>query len=214
MTNGRCRLHGGLSLKGVNAPSFKHGRRSKYLKHLPAELRAGYRAALADPEILSLKDELGLLTTRAAQILQKLSGSAPPAWEELLEALKEVEAAANRGNASETLVATRIMAGLVQASRDATLLQSRCWAELREIIREKTRTASAEWRRLNELNGVVTVEQALLFARAFLAAARECVTDRAMLRALQERTLILLPPAESEATVIDATPRSQRGQRG
>jgi hypothetical protein len=35
---GRCRLHGGLSLGGVAHPNFKHGRRSKYLSGLP-ELR-------------------------------------------------------------------------------------------------------------------------------------------------------------------------------
>jgi hypothetical protein len=30
MPNGRCRIHGGLSLGGIAHPNFKHGRRSKY----------------------------------------------------------------------------------------------------------------------------------------------------------------------------------------
>jgi hypothetical protein len=29
MVNGKCRLHGGLSLSGQQHPNFKHGRRSK-----------------------------------------------------------------------------------------------------------------------------------------------------------------------------------------
>jgi hypothetical protein len=29
MANGRCRVHGGTSLKGVASPSFKNGKRSK-----------------------------------------------------------------------------------------------------------------------------------------------------------------------------------------
>jgi hypothetical protein len=30
MMNGRCRLHGGRSLRGIAHPNYKHGRRSKY----------------------------------------------------------------------------------------------------------------------------------------------------------------------------------------
>src|SRR5262245_53115189 len=52
--NGRCRVHGGLSLAGVASPSYKHGKRSRYMRDLPRELRAGYRAALQDEELASL----------------------------------------------------------------------------------------------------------------------------------------------------------------
>jgi hypothetical protein len=31
---GRCRLHGGLSLYGIGHPNYKHGKRSKYLEWL------------------------------------------------------------------------------------------------------------------------------------------------------------------------------------
>ena len=33
MRNGRCRQHGGMSLRGLSHPNTKHGRRSKYLPH-------------------------------------------------------------------------------------------------------------------------------------------------------------------------------------
>lgn len=32
MANGRCRLHGGMSLKADKSPRFKHGQYSKYHK--------------------------------------------------------------------------------------------------------------------------------------------------------------------------------------
>jgi hypothetical protein len=143
---GRCRLHGGLSPAGVASPHFKHGRRSKYLKHLPAHLRDNFKRALADPELLSLREEAALLTTRIMDLMDK---EAPPSQE--------------------------------------------TWSELRELVQEKTRTASAEWRRLHYLQAVVTVEQALGFAKAFFAAAREVVTDHEMLERLQQRTMYLLP---------------------
>jgi hypothetical protein len=71
------------------------------------------------------------------------------------------------------------------------------WAELRAVVLEKAKLAAAEWRRLETLQGVVTVEQALLFARALLAAARETVKDPTVLRRLQERCLALLPPDDT-----------------
>jgi hypothetical protein len=46
MPNGRCRLHGGKTPAGIASPHWRHGRRSKYEKHLPKEMRNGYLAAL------------------------------------------------------------------------------------------------------------------------------------------------------------------------
>lgn len=47
MENGRCRMHGGLSLRGAASKTFVHGRRSKYLAHL-----GDYESTHADPEAL------------------------------------------------------------------------------------------------------------------------------------------------------------------
>jgi hypothetical protein len=59
-------------------------------------------------------------------------------------------------------------------------------------------------RRLAELQGTVTVEKGLLFVRALLAAARETVTDRTMLRRLQEKALVLLLPDGTEREYVYA----------
>jgi hypothetical protein len=65
------------------------------------------------------------------------------------------------------------------------------------VIAEKTKTAAAEWKRLADLNGVVEVEKALMFATALLVAAKEVIADKGALRKLQSRTLALLPPPEN-----------------
>jgi hypothetical protein len=67
----RCRQHGGASLAGVCSPRFKHGRRSRYLKHLTGSLAAGYRAALADPRLLELTEDVALVTARIGELLAK-----------------------------------------------------------------------------------------------------------------------------------------------
>jgi len=43
MLNGKCRLHGGLSLSGQQHPNFKHGRRSKVYIENARRARANIR---------------------------------------------------------------------------------------------------------------------------------------------------------------------------
>lgn len=69
MQNGRCRLHGGATPGGIASPHFKTGRWSK---HLPAQLAEHYQAALADQDLLALREDLALLDARLAQVLGKL----------------------------------------------------------------------------------------------------------------------------------------------
>jgi len=50
-----CSMHGGKSPRGVDSPSFKTGRHSRYL---PDRLTEKYCEALADEELLRLDDEI------------------------------------------------------------------------------------------------------------------------------------------------------------
>lgn len=78
MANGRCRMHGGTQPIGPASPNYKHGR---YSKILPEALRAGYEAALADPKLLHLDEEIALIDAR---IGQRLSGNpSSEAWGDL-----------------------------------------------------------------------------------------------------------------------------------
>src|SRR5262249_6287063 len=87
MPNGRCRLHGGATPGGAASPHFRPGKRSRHLKLLSGDLRAGFRAALNDKQLLSLREEVALLTARTMQLLERLrteEGAARDAtWSEL-----------------------------------------------------------------------------------------------------------------------------------
>jgi hypothetical protein len=79
MTNGRCRKHGGRAKKGVDAPNFKHGRYSQALVGL--SLHDAYTQAVADPELLALKDDIALVVSRLQQLILKLPrGDTRDAW--------------------------------------------------------------------------------------------------------------------------------------
>jgi hypothetical protein len=185
-----------MSPVGVASPSFAHGRRSRYLKDLPRDLRNGYRAALADPEHTALVDELGVLETRIGQLLRRLSETTVPPWGPAVESLEELTLATNAGNAGRFRVAFEEHARILRAGAEAAAAQSAVWKELQETIRLKVQTAAAEARRLHELRAYVPVELALGLVAAVAAAARDTVRDADDLRRLQQSLIAILPPVE------------------
>jgi hypothetical protein len=61
---GRCKTHGGNSLVGTNSPSFKNGRHSRYMAHLRGRTREAFEAHMANPDILGLTEEIGIIRTQ------------------------------------------------------------------------------------------------------------------------------------------------------
>src|SRR5689334_3929698 len=93
-----CRMHGGTQPVGIASPSYKHGRRSRYAKHMPIALLEQYEATLTDPNALALDAELAVTDARIAQLLERLDGAeSPEAWRRLADAVDRVQAAKNLG---------------------------------------------------------------------------------------------------------------------
>src|SRR5262249_6908633 len=68
----RCRLHGGSTPAGIASPHFRHGKRSRYFRHLPKEIGEHYQAALHDEQLVSLREQLALLEARMLEVAGKL----------------------------------------------------------------------------------------------------------------------------------------------
>ena len=84
----RCRIHGGATPRGFDHPLTKTGR---YSKHLPTRLLADYEAALADPNLLSAREDIAKLTARQADLLRRVdSGEAGALWGAMRKALINV----------------------------------------------------------------------------------------------------------------------------
>jgi len=69
LSNGRCRMHGGTVKRGLASPNTKTGR---YSLDLPTRVLARYEAAMADPTLLSLKDDIALVQAAIAQTLDEI----------------------------------------------------------------------------------------------------------------------------------------------
>lgn len=89
MANGRCRVHGGATPKGVASPNFRHGR---YSKSMPEHLASRYAEALTDSRLLELRDEISLVDVRMADLLAKLDEEVKPddseVWKEILSTVE------------------------------------------------------------------------------------------------------------------------------
>jgi hypothetical protein len=202
MPNGRCRLHGGATPGGIASPNFKHGRRSKYLKHLCGDLRDGFRAALTDPNLLAMNEEVALLQTRVSQLLDQLSATAPPPWGQAVEALNDLKLARDGDRDAKLAELERV----VRQGADAAASHGKTWAELRKTIDLKGKLAQAEQHLQIERNALVPVEWAVAFADALMRAAKLIIRDDDVLRRLQRRTLEMLPQSPEAASAVDFEP--------
>jgi hypothetical protein len=153
---------------------------------------AAFRAALADKDLTCLRSEIALQAAMIEDRLAQLSREEGPAWTTLVLALDLLQEARFKGGPVEA--ALDQLDALIRSGAACARTRTQLWAEVRGLLMDKTKTAAAEAKRLADLQGLVRVEDALLFARALLSAAREVVTDPNQLRRLQERALVLLPP--------------------
>jgi len=160
MTNGRCRIHGGTSLAGPAAPSYRHGRTSKYL---PTRLHGRYAEAVNDPALLSLRSDIAIIATRLGEVLEKLeTGESREAWGLLASEWADLRsgyvkmADADRERAFDR-VDTLVKQGLSETY---------VWAEARQLIRERAGLVESERRRLVEMQQYITKEQAFVLVTA------------------------------------------------
>lgn len=180
MTNGRCRLHGGLSLSGRAHPAFKHGR---YSKHLPAGLAKLYKQSQNDPDLLSIAGEINLVDARLLELIAKLrSGECGAAWSALRNVAKEFRAAQQAKDGDAMAAALSEMLRLIDAGFGDWML----WKEVGDQVDRRARLVSQEHRRLSELEQMIPAENAMVLISAIVEVVRRNVTDRGTLQAISD----------------------------
>jgi hypothetical protein len=185
----RCRFHGGATPAGMNHYSFKTGRRSRYLRDLPQELKSTYSASLKDEELISLRDELAVQTALIQKRLADLKARQLPPWETVVERLNDLKVAA-AADKPERFAALELA---IRTGYDAWQGEREIVDDIRELLQERGRLASIEHRREVDLQTMVPVEVAYAFLARVMAAIKETVTDRDAFRRLNQRITQLLP---------------------
>lgn len=180
MPNGRCRMHGGLSARGMEAGRFKDGR---YSKVLPVRLLAQYEASLKDPELLDLKKEIAVLDTRLAeQIAAVEHGEAGYVWDRLTKENTEFSKAKIKGDTAEMQIHLMEMCRLIERGAQDVA----AWREIHAILEQRRRFVESETKRQLQLSAGVTLDQVGVFFHALTQAVKEEV-DKDVLARIQSK---------------------------
>jgi hypothetical protein len=161
-----CVMHGSRSRAGIAHPGLT--RLGKYSKYLPTALLETYEQARVDPELLSFRENIGVLQVRINQLLGTLNGDgAPGAWREARAALRALKAArTSKGCASA-------IARLEQAL-DTAESERKIWKAVDDATTQLLRVSEAERRRMIEMGpthphgGSPTVRAIRCFSRVRL----------------------------------------------
>jgi hypothetical protein len=183
----RCELHGGATPIGIAHPSFKHGRRSRYL---PRPLLDRYQDAAANArEVRQLDDEIFLLDARITELCERLTtGERGSLWDDLHDIVSDAQAGKP--------IDVDALAQLVARGRETEML----WREIDNAIASKIKAVSAEGRRMADMGEIASKDEVKFYIgstiRCVKETADELLTDEDVrnqfFRALMDRLRITL----------------------
>lgn len=155
--NGRCRLHGGTTPKGIQSPNWKDGRHSRYMG---GALREKYIAARSDPDLLQLRSEVELVDARLGELLERVhSGESGALWRKVSDAFKvytEQLDAERRG--VQGADATGAFNRLSNAIENG-MLDYAAWDDIGKQVDRRQRLVDAERKHLLQAKQMITAEQ-------------------------------------------------------
>lgn len=162
-----CTVHGGLTPSGIASPNFKHGRYSKHMKHLPPVYQESYMEHLANPDLMSLRDDIALMDSRVDELFQdlsKLSGSAD-IWKALQKAWSNFLVANRKKNHADMQRYLNELDSIISAGD----VRAGIWSSIMVVKEQKRKIQESELKRLTMNNLMITNEQAIsLFYRVLM----------------------------------------------
>lgn len=164
-SDGRCPWHGGKPLPG------------KWSREIPEYLRARYDTACADPQPLSLHDELALLDTRISDLLTQIQTNGPRDYlQQLRHTFQTLEAEQDRAKQK------RLLKKLRQITTQARTEQI-VWDNIRALIEQRRLLIKAHHHQALLTKDLLTQHEAVRLLDALTEALHRHITDPAILTA-------------------------------
>lgn len=175
MENGRCRLHGGLTPKGMASPNFQTGRYSKYL---PERLLQRYDEAQADAALIELRGEVSLMDVRLSELLERVDAGDAATWRTALG--KAWDEYRRTEGTVDGVKARAAVEGLIERGSSDSL----AWAEIAGLVEQRRKLVESETKRLKDLQQMITAEKAMTLIASLAGIVKAHVTDRDTLAAI------------------------------
>ena len=171
----RCRLHGGMTPRGILSASYK-GR--GYSKDLPTRLLDRMVDGLNDPELTSLRSEVALLDARLGELLESLADAGTPeAWSQVKAASAKLRYVADRPDMDDRETVLTALATQLEQAAAVMAENTGSWKEIYLVIDRRRRTVGVELKREQQEEHTLMHSQALYFFQQLLLAIHEEVPD-------------------------------------
>lgn len=166
-----CRAHGGKSPRGLAHPNFTHGRHSKYTSGLNiGRLMDQYQAALDNPDLLSLRDEIAVLDVLLPKALDQSLNGSTASFKHIRVAVDAL-LIATPGSAKQK--ATRKLLKLVDAAAASAAARD----EFLKLAEQRRLLTASELRRETATLGMVPLSDVLSLITAVADVLKKHVSD-------------------------------------
>lgn len=174
MPNGRCRMHGGASLRGEASPAYKHGRHSRYM---PERLQQIYNQALEDSELIGVRQEIALIDALLSDNLRNLDptpGDNAQFWNDALEQIQW----ARQAYKSENYGGLERSLDELEALADRRRLHFAAEKEIREKVEQRRKLVETEQKIALQGERAITAEELMLFMGGVVDLIKRIVDDK------------------------------------
>jgi hypothetical protein len=175
----RCRLHGGLTPRGVAAPSFGNGR---YSKCIPERLVATYEESRNNPQLLNLRDEASLLETRITDLIQSLRYQPTEAsWKAAFSFYEQFKVCRAKQDGQGMGVALEKLGEVLTQGIDSAAT----WDRIQDTIDGKRKIVETIAKQ--DFLGAVAIERVMTLFVGMAEAVKDHVTDLKVRRMIYQR---------------------------
>jgi len=185
MPNGKCRLHGGKTPKGIASANFKDGKHSKYA-YLPETLN--YRAeSLLTDTLKNLDESIQIQKSLETTYLEKLgTNESTAAWTKLSKAVHNYdEAEYSAKNDSEKHLLQAQAFGMIRFIVKEGLSESFLHSDIARIHESQRKLTETLSKCRKEQQEIYTVEELNQILGIFLEIVRRNITDISILSNIQ-----------------------------
>ena len=211
MENGRCKNHGGRSLKGAASPTYKDGSTSKF--RVAGHLLERFERYLADPELHHHRTSIAQIDAMVDELWENYqSGIDPDLASKLGKTFRAIEAANaanNRIKAMELFEALGQLIGQAETSSNQS-------EKIVRFLEARRRHADSESRRKLAESLVFSLEEAYTYYTALGTAVRKHVESPEVRGAIVDEVAAIagssgaIPPSPKEHSHPKAQPDDER----
>lgn len=186
-SNGRCRMHGGKSLRGIASPTFKNGSYSKYL-YLPERLSERVGEFIDDPRLIELRENIAVLDVRLTELYENLHKSEPAEvwldlkskfieWQDGEKLLPKLEDDARERQIQMNEQMKDKFDLLLTFGANEQSKDERIWDKIISLSEQRRKLVDSESKRVKDSQQSITTEEFNKFVRFILAVILENVPD-------------------------------------